>query len=117
MIQEGQIVLFTFPQADQGVGKLRPALVLRQLPNVHNDWLVCMISSRIQQQVSGLDEVFLREDPDFVASGLNLPSIVRVTRLAVTSADIFRGALGRLTPERLQRIRVRLARWVEGIEP
>jgi mRNA interferase MazF len=115
MIDEGQIVLFTFPLADQGVGKLRPALVLRQLPSVHNDWLVCMISSRLQQQIPALDEVLRREDSDFATTGLNVPSVVRVSRLAVASGDIFRGTVGRLTSERLQRIRVRLTRWIQGI--
>jgi len=32
MIAEGQIVLFRFPQTDQTKGKLRLALVIRQLP-------------------------------------------------------------------------------------
>ena len=37
MICEGQIVLFTFPQTDQSAGKLRPALVVRSLPGVHEE--------------------------------------------------------------------------------
>jgi len=32
MITKGQIVLFKFPQTDQKEGKLRPALILRELP-------------------------------------------------------------------------------------
>jgi len=32
MIEEGQVVLFRFPQADLRTGKLRPALVLRKVP-------------------------------------------------------------------------------------
>jgi mRNA interferase MazF len=40
MIQEGQIVLFRFPYADQKDGKLRPALVVRQLPGAYDDWLI-----------------------------------------------------------------------------
>ena len=51
MIQEGQIVLFKFPLTDQTVGKLRPALVIRKLPSLHDDWLICMISSQSSQQV------------------------------------------------------------------
>jgi hypothetical protein len=39
MIRDSQIVLFTFPRTDQEGGKLRPALVIRQLPGGHNDWL------------------------------------------------------------------------------
>jgi mRNA interferase MazF len=34
MISEGQIVLFKFPQTDQKEGKLRPALILRELPEI-----------------------------------------------------------------------------------
>jgi len=51
MIQEGQVVLFKFPQADQTLGNLRPALVIRKLPSLHDDWLICMISSQLSQQV------------------------------------------------------------------
>ena len=47
MISEGQIVLFKFPQTDQEEGKLRPSLVLRKLPGKFNDWLICMVSSKI----------------------------------------------------------------------
>ena len=50
MIDEGQIVLFNFPQTDQKIGKLRPALVLRRLPGRFDDWLICMISSQLHQQ-------------------------------------------------------------------
>ncbi len=52
MISEGQIVLFKFLQTDQKEGKLRPALVLRELPGKFNDWLICMISSNIDLQIS-----------------------------------------------------------------
>ena len=43
MITKGQIVLFRFPQTE---AKLRPALLLRQLPGQYNNWLICMISSQ-----------------------------------------------------------------------
>jgi hypothetical protein len=39
MIEEGQIVLFTFPQTDQRIGAVRSALLLRRLPRPHDDWL------------------------------------------------------------------------------
>ncbi len=50
MISEGQIVLFKFPQTDQKEGKLRPALVLRELPGKFNDWLStprCLLQTSI----------------------------------------------------------------------
>jgi len=114
MIQEGHIALFTLPRPDQGVAKPRPALVLRQVPGPANDWLVCMISSQALQRNSVLDETIYREDPDFAATGLNVSSVIRVTRLAVASGENFHGAVGQLAPERLQRIRARLAEWLRG---
>jgi mRNA interferase MazF len=62
MISEGQIVLFRFPQTDQTIGKLRPALVLRRLPGQHNDWLICMISSNLDQKIPDFDEVIIPND-------------------------------------------------------
>ena len=61
MISEGQIVLFRFPQTDQQSGKLRPALVVRKLPGRYEDWLVCMISSQLNQEVTGFDETIFKE--------------------------------------------------------
>ena len=34
--------------------KLRPALVIRQLPGAYAEWLICMISSRLSQKVPSL---------------------------------------------------------------
>ncbi len=36
MMQEGQVVLFKFPQTDQTPGKYRPALVIRKLPGKYD---------------------------------------------------------------------------------
>lgn len=65
MIQEGQVVLFRFPQTDQDIGKLRPALVLRKLRGPYDDRFICMISSQLAQQISGFDEVINEKGTDF----------------------------------------------------
>lgn len=114
MIHEGQVVLFTFPQTDQGVGKLRPALVVRQLPGGHDDWLVCMISTQIHRQVAGVDEVITDTDTEFHTMGLRKPSVIRATRLAIVAAEVLHGSVGQLSPTRLQNIRTRLANWILG---
>ena len=57
MISEGQIALFKFPQTDQQEGKLRPALVLRKMPGQYDDWLICMISSKLHHKIQEIDEV------------------------------------------------------------
>lgn len=114
MIQEGQIVLFTFPQTDQTAVKMRPALVVRSLPGSHDDWLVCMISSQIRHEVVEVDEVIRETNSDFHQTGLKNTSLIRVTRIAVVSGDILHGAIGCLSGYRLDRIRSRLSDWIRG---
>jgi mRNA interferase MazF len=53
-MREGDLVLTPIPQAN-GQVKNRPVLVLREMPPFH-DLLVCGVSSRLHQQVSGFDE-------------------------------------------------------------
>jgi mRNA interferase MazF len=112
LIAEGQIVLFRFPQTDQDAGKLRPALVLRRLPGRDDDWLICMISSRLHRAIAEVDEVVRLEDPDFPATGLKAASLIRSTRVAVVAAQRLEGTLGQLAARRLERIRARLAAWL-----
>jgi mRNA interferase MazF len=114
MIAEGQIVLFRFPQTDQQSGKLRPALVIRKLPGQYEDWLISMVSSQISQEIPGFDEIISPEDPDFKDSGLKLTSLIRISRLAVVSADILLGNIGRIGDIRLARIRQKLSRWIQS---
>jgi len=112
MITEGQIVLFRFPQTDQTESKLRPALVLRQLPGKYNDWLICMISSQLHYQIPDFDEVLTPGDSDFKKSGLKLPSAIRIARLAVVESNIFIGRLGEIDAQRLFRIKQKLSSWI-----
>jgi mRNA interferase MazF len=114
MIRSGQLVLFSFPQTDQAVGRLRPALVLRRLPGPYDGWLICMISSKLWHEIAGVDDVVREADPDFAETGLKVTSVVRVTRIAVVSTDILHGAIGKLNEERLTRIRTRVANWILG---
>ncbi len=110
----GQIILFAFPHMNLHTGKLRPALLLGKLPGQYGDWLICMISSQTGQAVAGFDEIVSAEDKDFVQSGLKVPSVIRVGRLAVVSEDILVGAIGQISPQRLTRIKHRLAHWLLG---
>jgi mRNA interferase MazF len=67
-MKSGDIILASLPQAD-GKTKLRPALVLKQmLP--YKDLLVCGISTQINQEVLGFDEIINANDIDFIESGL-----------------------------------------------
>jgi mRNA interferase MazF len=110
----GQIVLFRFPQTNLETGKLRPALLLGKLPGEYDDWLICMISSQIRHCVPGFDQVIQEGDLDFAASGLKMPSVIRVGRLAVVEGNVLLGAIGQISSERLQQIKRCLAEWITG---
>jgi mRNA interferase MazF len=112
MKQAGQIVLFRFPQTDLEEGKLRPALLLGKLPGEYDDWLICMVSSQMRHAIPEFDEIVQEDDPDFAQSGLKVSSIIRIGRLAAVQGEILLGAIGQIAPERLQRIKGRLAEWL-----
>jgi len=114
MIRMGQVVLFRFPQTNQTTGKLRPALVIRKVPGPHNDWLICMISSQLSQEVPDFDEIISEKDHDFILSGLKQNSLIRIGRLAVVDQKILLGAIGEIDVARLERIKKRLSDWLMG---
>ena len=103
-MKPGDIALVPFPTAEATTGKLRPILVVSSAPGVFDDFIVCMVSSRISQMVANVDEVIDPSDSDFQDSGLKARSVVRIGRLATLNSDIFAGRLGCISGERLKRI-------------
>ena len=112
MKQAGQLVIFRFPQTDLEEGKLRPALLLGKLPGEYDDWLICMISSQTRHYVSEFDEIVQETDHDFATNGIKVASVIRVERQAVVSGEILLGAIGQISPERLERIKKHLSEWL-----
>jgi mRNA interferase MazF len=111
MKRAGQIVLTPFPYSDLTGAKLRPVLMLRQASK-YDDWLVCMVSSQVQQADANLDEILIPTDSDFASSGLKTPSVLRLSRLAVLNGALLIGSIGSISEERLMNVRQRLAKWV-----
>jgi len=114
MIREGQIILFNFPSSDNSDAKLRPALVIRKIPGPYDDWLICMISSQLAQQVLNFDEVVDPGASDWKRSGLKVSSVIRITRVAVAHESILLGTIGEVDMNRLDRIKQKLANWLLG---
>jgi len=110
--KSGQIVLFRFPQADLASGKLRPSLLLGKLPGAYDDWLICMISSQMHQYIKDFDEIVDRSDSDYSHSGLKTSSVIRAGRLAVVKESTLLGAIGKISTERLKRIKANLSDWL-----
>lgn len=106
-MNEGDVVLTPLPQAN-GLVKLRPAILLRQMPGF-GDWLVCGVSSQLHQAVPGFDDLVLQEHSDYPTSGLKVPSLIRLGFLAVLPSGRFVGVIGSISTERHLRLLNRLA--------
>ena len=109
-MKEGDIVLTPVPQAN-GQIKNRPALFLRELPPF-NDALVCGISTQLQQEVAGFDEVIRWQEPDFAASGLVVDSLFRLGFLAVIPRNKLIGSIGSIAPVRHKRLLKNLSEYL-----
>jgi mRNA interferase MazF len=88
----GDIALTSLPQAD-GSTKMRPVLLLKRFPPF-GDFLVCGISSQVQQEVVGFDYVVNSGTAEFASSGLKVTSLVRLGFLAVLPESHLAGKLG-----------------------
>jgi len=75
-----------------------------------------MISTQLAQEISGIDELMQPVDSDFENSGLKTESLFRVTRIAVVEQNIFAGIIGKISTERLLRIKKSLADWITGAQ-
>lgn len=106
-MEAGDVVLAALPQAD-GQRKIRPALLLCQMPTF-GDWLACGISLQTRHRVDGFDEFIAEQHPDFVASGLRSASLIRLGFIGTLAESDIGGTLGRIAPDRLQRLRRNLA--------
>lgn len=111
MKRAGQIVLTPFPYTDLTGAKLRPVLMLRPASRF-DDWLVCMVSSQVQQAEAGLDEILTPADSDFANTGLKVPSVLRLSRLAVLDGALLLGSIGEISDERLRNVRRHLSEWI-----
>lgn len=115
MKKAGQIILFRFPQTNLDIGKLRPALLLGKVPGNYDDYLVCMISSKLEQVIENIDEIITYRDNDFVQSGLKMDSVFRVSRLAVIESNLLLGSVGEVDRKRFERIKSKIINWINEI--
>ena len=103
---EGDVALTPLPQAD-GQAKLRPAILLRRVPPF-GDWLVCGVSTQLQHEAVGFDDLIEPSHPDFDDSGLKAPSLIRLGFLAALPSSALLGEIGGVSAERHERLLQRL---------
>ena len=87
---EGDIVLRALQQAN-GQYKLRPVLLLRQLPG-YGDFLTCGLSSQLHQLLPGFGELI---NPDST-NGLRVSSVIRLEYLSLLPSGRIQGHMGRI---------------------
>jgi mRNA interferase MazF len=109
----GDIVLARFPFTDGSGTKLRPVLVLAEVPGPHDDYLVMFISSQLRMAVAGVDVVLDRQHPAFRGSGLKVPSVLRAGKLATISNQLILGPLGKIGDPLLENVVRRLTDLLE----
>jgi len=105
-MNEGDIALAPLPQAD-GRLKYRPVVLLRRLPPF-GDFLVCGVSTQLQQRVPAFDELVTTDDAEFPATGLKAASVIRLGFLAVLPETHLAGRIGAISAERRRRLLVNL---------
>ena len=96
----GEIVLLSFPFADGTNSKKRPALIL--LDTGDEDVVVARITS---QKVQTDYDCFLT---DWQQSGLLLPSIVRLHKLATIEKQLVDKVMGKLFEHDIDNVRTKL---------
>jgi len=104
------IVLARFPFTDQAGTKLRPVLILAEIPGPYHDYVVLFITSQLGQATPGLDVVIHPTDACFVQSGLKVASVFRIGKLASMSEMLISGTLGTLEQPVFDEIVIRLTR-------
>ena len=92
----GEVFICQFPFTSGATSKLRPALVLFDLPQ---DAIICRITSVLH---AGPLDVPLT---DWQAAGLFKPSVARPDRLVTAERMVFGRRLGVLTADDVQRVR------------
>ena len=112
-MKAGSVILASFQQAD-GRRKMRPALVLCEMPK-YNDSLLCGISSQLHQYVEGFDEIISEQDVDFTTSCLVKSSLIRLGFLAVQPEKEIVGIIGSISAGRHRRLLDTLSNYLQRL--
>lgn len=96
-MSKGKIVLVPFPFDDLTADKVRPALCLTDPIGPHRHVIVAFISSQVSMPVTATDIVLDSRHKDFAATGLRVPSVLRLHRLVTLTSTLIRRELGELS--------------------
>ncbi|MCK9208859.1 MAG: type II toxin-antitoxin system PemK/MazF family toxin [Salinivirgaceae bacterium] len=100
----GDIVLLKFPYTDVKTFKRRPALIINDFND--DDIVVCRITSQIYKTKN---DIYI---DDWEKSGLKLPSVIRVHKIATLEKNMVELIMGQIdnpTKEKVRKIISKLA--------
>lgn len=112
-LQRGDVVLVTFPFTDLSGSKKRPAVVLQTETAQSIDTILAFISSVLPEFSDKSEIILLPSQQDFTKTGLKVPSVIRLDKLATIDRRLVIRKLGSLTPKRLNQIDEVLLRTLE----
>ncbi len=72
------------------------------------------MTSRVYQALPDFDVVVQPTDPDFAISRLKTGSVIRAARLTTVDSAVIEARLGRISSDRLTRIRGRIIAWLHS---
>jgi mRNA interferase MazF len=98
LILRGDVVLTRFPFTDLAGSSVRPALVLSD-GVIGEDVVLAGISSVIRSGTIPTDIMIDRSHHEFAQTGLRVPSVVRLHKLAAVESDLVIRRLGRIGPQ------------------
>ena len=91
-----KIVLIDFPFDDFSETKLRPALCLTNPISEHNQIVLALITSNLQNANETADVLIEKDQVDFQVTGLKVSSVIKIHRLLTTTDKIIRKIIGDL---------------------
>ena len=108
LIARGWIVLASYPFTDLSATKRRPALVVSASDRTGDDCILAFITSRTGN-VEPTDLLIGADHPDFAATGLRMPSVVRCGKLMTLNYTLLIGRLGRLSDHLMAEVNIILS--------
>jgi len=104
----GKVVLVPFPFDDLSATKVRPAVCLTDPIGMHRHVILAFISSRALTDLLESDLVLDSKQANFVQTGLQVSSTLRLHRLMTVTTQLIRRELGELSPHMRDQVATKL---------
>jgi mRNA interferase MazF len=108
IVTRGKVVLLPFPFDDLSATKVRPAVCLTNPIGTHRHVVVAFVTSQRPPDAVDSDVSLEPIDPAFAATGLRVPSTLRLHRLVTVTTALIARELGELSPELQAKVDARL---------